>query len=355
MAGNDQVKTRRKSRQVRVGAVRVGGDAPVSIQSMAKTRTKDVRETVRQINGLAAAGCEIIRVAVKDGEDAAAIARLKERISIPLSADIHFDWKLAMASIEAGADKIRLNPGNVRAPAEVAQVCNAARRAGIPIRVGLNSGSVRRKGDQVKDMVDSCKEYLRLMERFKFRDIVISLKCQDVRDTVRAYRLMAAACDYPLHVGLTATGPASAGIIKSSVAIGSLLLDGIGDTIRISLTADPVEEVAAGRCLLQSLGLRNFGPEIISCPTCGRCQVNLVEIVNELQKRMTGLRARPSAKNAQVAVMGCEVNGPGEARQAAIGIAFGKGAGLLFKKGTPVRKVAAANCVEELLKEIRKL
>lgn len=355
MAENNSMKTRRKARQVRVGTVRVGGNAPVSIQSMAKTRTKDVRETVRQINGLAAAGCEIIRVAVKDIEDAAAIARLKERISIPLSADIHFDWKLAMAAIEAGADKIRLNPGNVHAPSEVSEVCGAARRAGIPIRVGLNSGSVRRKGDQVKDMVDSCKEYLRLMERFKFRDIVISLKCQDVRDTVRAYRLMAAACDYPLHVGLTATGPASAGIIKSSVAIGSLLLDGIGDTIRVSLTADPVEEVAAGRCLLQSLGLRHFGPEIISCPTCGRCQVNLVEIVNELQKRMIGLRASPSAKNAQVAVMGCEVNGPGEARQAAIGIAFGKGAGLLFKKGKPVRKIAAADCVEELLKEIKKL
>ena len=355
MAGNNREIKRRATRQVRVGAVRIGGNAPIPIQSMAKTATKDVRETAGQINALAACGCEIVRVAVKDQADAAAIAAIKKSIRIPLVADIHFDWRLAMASIESGADKIRLNPGNITRRSEVSQVCAAARRRGIPIRVGLNSGSIKGGSDQVKSMIAAAKEYIRLMESLRFRDIVISLKCQNVIDTVRAYRQMSAACAYPLHVGMTATGPAGSGLIKSSAAIGALLLDGIGDTIRISLTATPAEEVAAGRCLLQSLGLRSFGPEVISCPTCGRCQVDLVGIVNELERRMAGLRTRPSAGNAQVAVMGCEVNGPGEARQAAIGVAFGKGAGLLFKKGKPVRKVAAKDCVDVLLKEIKKL
>lgn len=338
------------------GDLLIGGGAPVSVQSMTKTRTSDIGETARQINELAALGCEIIRVAVKDNDDAAAIAGIKKKISIPLVADIHFNWKLAMAAIESGCDKIRLNPGNICKRQEIGEVCGAARKRGIPIRVGLNSGSVKRAGgDQVNTMLAAAKEYIRLLESLKFRDIVISLKCQNVFDTVRAYRGIAAACDYPLHVGMTATGPAAGGIIKSSAAIGSLLLDGIGDTIRISLTDAPSEEVTAGRCLLQSLGLRLFAPEVISCPTCGRCQVNLVKIVNELEKRLASTRVPAAAKRVQVAVMGCEVNGPGEARQAELGVAFGKGYGLLFKKGIPQRKVAERDCVEVLLREIKKL
>ncbi|MGE5308871.1 MAG: flavodoxin-dependent (E)-4-hydroxy-3-methylbut-2-enyl-diphosphate synthase [Deltaproteobacteria bacterium] len=345
----------KRTRQVRAGSVLIGGGAPVSVQSMTKTRTADAKATSAEINRLAAAGCEIVRVAVKDEADAAAIARIKPKIRIPLVADIHFNWKLAMASMESGADKIRLNPGNICKKAEVREICALAKRRGIPIRVGLNSGSVKRKGDQVRDMVSSAKGYIRTLEGFGFRDIVVSLKCQNVRDTVRAYREMSAACGYPLHVGMTATGAAPAGIIKSSAAIGSLLLDGIGDTIRISLTDDPSEEVAVGRCLLQSLGLRAFAPEVISCPTCGRCQVDLVSIVNRLEKELASARFGKKASAEQIAVMGCEVNGPGEARQAALGVAFGRGAGLLFKRGTPLRKVAAKDCVKELLKEIRKL
>lgn len=346
---------RRRTRVVRVGTVPIGGTHPVAIQSMTKSRTGDVAATVRQIGRLAALGCEIVRVAVKDDADARAIAQIKKRIPIPLVADIHFDWKLAMAAIESGADKIRLNPGNIRKREQVREVCAAAKRKGIPIRVGLNSGSIQKHGDQVACMLGACREYVRLLESVNFRDIVISLKCQNVVDTVRAYRAISGWCAYPLHVGMTATGPSGTGMIKSSAAIGALLLDGIGDTIRISLTDKPEEEVSAARCLLQSLGLRSFGPEVISCPTCGRCQVNLVAIVNELQKKLAAVRLRPSAGAVQVAVMGCEVNGPGEARQAALGVAFGKGHGLLFKKGAPVRKVAANECVDVLLKEIKKL
>jgi (E)-4-hydroxy-3-methylbut-2-enyl-diphosphate synthase len=354
MAAN-KLSSRRRARSVRIGGTAIGGDNPVAIQSMAKSRTKDTAETVRQINRLGSLGCEIVRVAVKDREDALAISAIRKRIAIPLVADIHFDWKLAMEAIAQGADKIRLNPGNIRSRSEVREICAAAKKAGIPIRVGLNSGSVRNGGDQVKAMLAACKGYIRLMEGFKFRDIVISLKCQNVVDTVAAYRRISVWCDYPLHVGMTATGPSGAGMIKSSAAIGSLLLDGIGDTVRISLTDRPEEEVSAARCLLQAVGVRSFGPELISCPTCGRCQVNLVKIVNELEKKLASAAVRPAARDIQVAVMGCEVNGPGEARQAAIGVAFGKGRGLLFKRGKPVRTVAESECVDVLLREIKKL
>lgn len=355
MAARNNGIRRRKTRVVHIGAIAIGGAHPVAIQSMAKSPTRDVSATVRQIGSLASLGCEIARVAVKDAEDVRALAQIKKQIAIPLVADIHFDWKLAMGAIESGVDKIRLNPGNIRGRAQIREVCAAAKRRGIPIRVGLNSGSIQKDGEQVASMLRACKEYVRLLESVNFKDIVISLKCQNVGDTVRAYRAIADWCAYPLHVGMTATGPAGTGMIKSSAAIGTLLLDGIGDTIRISLTDKPEEEVVAARCLLQSVGRRFFGPEVISCPTCGRCQVNLVGIVNDLEKRLSAVSLRPSAGNIQVAVMGCEVNGPGEARQAAIGVAFGKGYGLLFKKGKPVRKVAANECVEVLLKEIKKL
>jgi (E)-4-hydroxy-3-methylbut-2-enyl-diphosphate synthase len=339
---------------VRIGDVAVGGSNPVAIQSMAKTHTADAADTVRQIRRLASLGCEIVRVAVKDPKDAAAIAAIRKRISIPLVADIHFDWRLAMQAMEAGADKIRINPGNMRQGGQLREVCREARRRKIPIRVGLNSGSIGGKGDQVSGMLKACREYVRLMESYGFRDIVISLKCQNVADTVRAYRSIAAWCAYPLHLGMTATGPAGSGLVKSSAAVGSLLLDGIGDTVRISLTDEPENEVTAARCLLQAVGVRRFGPEIISCPTCGRCQVGLVSIVNELEKRLASLPGTEPGRPMQVAVMGCEVNGPGEARHADIGVAFGKGYGLLFRKGSPVRKVAEKDCVAVLLKEIRK-
>ncbi len=343
----------RRTRIIRVGRIAIGGGNPVAIQSMTKSRTADIEATVRQIRSLSALGCEIVRVAVKDPADARAIAAIRERIEIPLVADIHFDWKLAMEAIESGADKIRLNPGNIRSRAQVREVCAAAKRRGIPIRVGLNSGSIAGTGDQVARMLAACRAYVRLMESFGFRDIVISLKCQNVADTVRAYRQISSWCDYPLHLGMTATGPAETGIVKSSAAVGSLLLDGIGDTVRISLTDRPENEVTAARTLLQAVGARSFGPEVISCPTCGRCQVSLVKIVNELEKRLAGTPG--GLPRAQVAVMGCEVNGPGEARQADLGIAFGKGHGLMFRKGVPLRKVAASECVDALLKELKKL
>jgi (E)-4-hydroxy-3-methylbut-2-enyl-diphosphate synthase len=355
MALKNNVIKRRRTRTVKIGSVVIGGSNPVAVQSMAKSRTQDVADTVCQINRLASIGCEIVRVAVKDGKDARAIGAIKQRIAIPLVADIHFDWKLAMEAIESGVDKIRLNPGNIRKRGEISEICAAAKRRGIPIRIGLNSGSIQKDGDQVKSMLAACKEYVRLLESVKFRDIVISLKCQNVIDTVKAYGVISAWCAYPLHVGMTATGPAGAGMIKSSCAIGSLLLDGIGDTIRVSLTDRAEEEVTAARILLQAVGVRSFGPEVISCPTCGRCQVDLVKIVNELEKKLSAAPVPSPAKNIQVAVMGCEVNGPGEARQAHIGVAFGQGYGLLFKKGKPIRKIAEAECADVLLNEIKKL
>jgi (E)-4-hydroxy-3-methylbut-2-enyl-diphosphate synthase len=343
--------TRRKTREVKIGNVRIGGNNPVAIQSMAKTRTADTRATIRQILSLEKTGCEIIRVAVKDQDDARAIRLIKESINIPLVADIHFDWRLALTAIESGADKIRLNPGNICKKEQIKAVVSAAKSAGIPIRVGLNSGSVGGSGDQVARMVKYAKEYLGTLEGLGFRDIVVSAKAQNPGDTIKAYRSISAACDYPLHLGVTATGLAGKGLLKSAVAIGALLLDGIGDTIRISLTDKPEEEVRSARLLLESLGLRNFGPEVISCPTCGRCEVNLVRIVKELERKLSSVRL---VKPVTVAVMGCVVNGPGEAKHADLGIAFGRKDGLFFRKGKPIKKVSAERCVDFLLDEINK-
>jgi (E)-4-hydroxy-3-methylbut-2-enyl-diphosphate synthase len=349
------MQLRRKTRVVKIGKVKIGGNFPVAIQSMAKAKTSDVGRVVAQVKELENAGCEIIRVAVKDSADAAALREIKNNINIPLVADIHFDWVLAMEAIEAGVDKIRLNPGNIFKKSQIREVVSAAKLAGIPIRVGLNSGSAGPGKDQVRVMVDKARAYLKILEGFNFRDIVVSLKAQNAGDTIAAYRQMAGYCDYPFHLGVTATGLPQEGLIKSSVAIGSLLLDGIGDTIRISLTDKSQEEVKAAKCLLKSLGLRNFGPEIISCPTCGRCEVDLFKVVKELEKRLQGFSFDAATRPVQVAVMGCVVNGPGEAKHADLGIAFGKKDGLLFKKGKPVSKVSVNRCADVILQEIRKL
>ncbi|MDP2911734.1 MAG: flavodoxin-dependent (E)-4-hydroxy-3-methylbut-2-enyl-diphosphate synthase [Candidatus Omnitrophota bacterium] len=354
------------TRQIKVGGIKIGGGAPVSIQSMAKTDTRDVLSTVKQIKGLEKAGCEIIRVAVKDFEAARAIRGIKNKINIPLVADIHFDYRLALSAIENGADKIRLNPGNIYKEEEIREVVKLAKKRRIPMRVGANSGSIRErvKGEgwrverslMVKDMVKSVLGYIKILEKMDFYDIIVSLKASDVVSTIEACRFFSKKSKYPLHLGVTSAGPVSTGIVKSSIGIGALLLDGIGDTIRVSLTGDPVEEVIAAKNILQALNLRNFGPEIISCPTCGRCQIDLQKITCELGLKLGAnrftLHPSPFTPAIKIAVMGCEVNGPGEAKEADIGIACGKGSGVIFKKGKIIKRVKEKDIVKELLKNI---
>ncbi|MDD5196129.1 MAG: flavodoxin-dependent (E)-4-hydroxy-3-methylbut-2-enyl-diphosphate synthase [Candidatus Omnitrophota bacterium] len=348
---------RRKSRVVKIGSLSIGGANPIAIQSMAKCKTSEVAKVIRQVRGLEKAGCEIVRLAVKDSQDAAALKKIKRQVKIPLVADIHFDYRLALEAIESGVDKIRLNPGNIYKKEEVKKVVSGLKAAKIPLRIGLNSGSVKdvsSKGMPDK-LVNSALGYIRMVEGFKFYDIVVSLKASDVLDTVSAYKKLAKLCDYPLHLGVTATGSPFSGALKTSVALGALLLDGIGDTIRVSLTDEPVQEVYAARCILEALGLRNSGVSLISCPTCGRCEVDLVKIVRELEEKLEPGAVRfSSARPLKVAVMGCVVNGPGEAKEADIGVAFGKSEGLLFKKGKPVKKIAYSDCVDILLKEMAK-
>jgi len=349
------------TKQVKVGKIRIGGKAPIVIQSMTKTDTRDVARTVGQIKELEKAGCELVRVAVKDFKAAAAIKKIKNRIKIPLAADIHFDYRLALVAIENGADKIRLNPGNIYKEGQVLEVARAAKKARVPIRVGVNSGSIeapslyplpkgeRRKArskDLANRMVKAALDYIKLLEKARFYDIIVSLKTSDVLTTIDAYRRFSKASKYPLHLGITAAGPVSTGVIKSSIGLGVLLSEGIGDTIRVSLTGDPCEEVIAAKNILQALGLRRFGPDIISCPTCGRCQVDLQKIVADLA--VSYQLSAISQKPIKIAVMGCEVNGPGEAKDADIGIAFGKGAGILFKKGKIIKRVKAKDAVKEL-------
>ena len=345
------------TRQIRVGRVKIGGGAPVSIQSMTKTDTRDVSATVRQIKGLEKAGCGIVRVAIKDFEAASAIKAIKRKINLPLVADIHFDYRLALCAIENGADKIRLNPGNIYKENEIKEVVRLAKKKKISIRVGANSGSIRDMGQgargkersTVEGMVKSVMDYIKILERMDFYDIIVSLKASDVVSTIGAYKLFSKKSKYPLHLGITAAGPVSTGIVKSAIGIGSLLLDGIGDTIRVSLTGDPLEEVIAAKNILQALNLRNFGPEIISCPTCGRCQVDLQNIAEQISSRLKGQGRKEQIK---IAIMGCEVNGPGEAKEADIGIACGKGSGVIFKKGKIVKRVKEKDIVKELLKEL---
>ncbi len=343
----------RISRVVRVGRVAVGGGNPIVVQSMTNTDTRNVDATVEQISRLEQAGCEIVRVAVPDEEAAAAIKRIKKSITIPLIADIHFDYKLALKSIDAGADGLRINPGNIGDKHKVAAIVTACRDRQVPIRIGVNSGSLDKRmlerfGSICKEaMVESALQNIRILEDMDFRDIKVSLKSSSVLLSLDAYRLMAEKVDYPLHVGITEAGTKDRALIKSSLGIGMLLYEGIGDTIRFSLTADPVEEVWAAYELLRVLEIRQRGMELISCPTCGRCEIDLIKLAEDVDQK---IRSWPEP--LKVAVMGCVVNGPGEAREADIGIAGGRGFGLLFRKGEIIKKVPAAEMRDVLLKEI---
>ena len=348
--------TRRKTRQIKVGHVPVGGDAPIAVQSMTNTDTRDVEATVAQIGRLTEAGCEIIRVAVLDLEAAAAIAKIREQISIPLIADIHFDARLAVASMEHGAQGIRINPGNLGGPDKLARVVVAAKQHRVSIRVGVNSGSVekdilKKHGHPTPDaLVESALRNVRLLEELDFHEIKISLKSSDAMTTVESYRRLAGQCDYPLHLGVTEAGGLIAGTVKSSVALGILLYEGIGDTFRISLTRDPVEEIRVGYELLRSLHIRERGPELISCPTCGRCQVNLFSLAEQVERHIQNIDTP-----LKIAVMGCVVNGPGEARQADVGIACGKGKGVIFKHGEKVAVVEESEFFTAMMREIERL
>jgi len=345
---------RRKTRAVWIGDVQVGGGAPVSVQSMTTTHTHDIAATVRQIKRIEKAGCDIIRVAVPDMRAADALAEIKGRINIPLVADVHFRYDLCMRAIEQCVDALRMNPGNMPDIRKARDVARAAKAKGIPIRIGVNSGSVRAKGEEsadlVKLMVKRALQYCGWFESVGFKDIVISLKASDCMETMEAYRAVAGRCDYPLHLGVTAAGPPDGALVKSAVAIGGLLSEGIGDTIRVSFTGPPEEEVRAGIEILKALGLRRRGIEIVSCPTCGRCEIDLVRIVKKVKAELEGLDG-----DLRVAVMGCVVNGPGEAREADVGIAGGKGFGYLFKRGRKVRKVAEKQMVSALVREARRM
>jgi len=345
--------TRKQTRQIMVGPVPVGGGAPIAVQSMTNTDTRDVAATVAQITRLAEAGCEIIRVAVLDLEAAKAIKAIRAQIAIPLIADIHFDARLAVAAMEHGAQGIRINPGNLGGPEKLARVVAAAKSHRVPIRVGVNSGSVekdilKRHGHPTPAaLAESALRNVRLLEELDFSAIKVSLKSSDAINTVEAYRLLSSQCDYPLHLGVTEAGGLIAGTVKSSVALGILLYEGIGDTLRISLTRDPVEEIRVAYELLRSLHIRARGPELISCPTCGRCQVNLFAIAEEVERYIQKI-----ASPLKIAVMGCVVNGPGEAREADLGLAGGHGAGIIFKKGELCKKVPEERLLEVFLAEI---
>jgi len=347
---------RRKSKVIKIRNVCIGGQNPVVIQSMVKVPAQDIEKTVSQIRRLQDAGCQIVRLAVKDSADAQAIRGIKKKTHIPLIADIHFDWRLALEAIESGADKIRLNPGNIYKKEHIEEIVRAAKSARIPIRVGLNSGSLPKEksnGSMADKMVKSAMDYIRILEGFGFYDIVVSLKASHLTETIEAYRKMSGLCEYPLHLGLTATGLPLQGIVASSIGIGALLLEGIGDTIRVSLTDIPEQEVKIAKYILEALGMRSFGPKIISCPTCGRCEVDLVSLVQELERKLSAKHFKFPVRPLEVAVMGCIVNGPGEAKDAHIGIAFGKKEGMLFRNAKPIKKVSYSESLGVLLKYIK--
>jgi (E)-4-hydroxy-3-methylbut-2-enyl-diphosphate synthase len=344
---------RRKTRQISIGPVKVGRYAPISVQSMTKTDTRDIRATVHQIQRLEEAGCEIVRVAVVDKEAARAIIEIKKKIQIPLIADIHFHPHLALLAIESGADGLRINPGNIGGRDRLKPIIIEAKNHSIPIRIGVNAGSLEKDflkrfgGATPEAMVSSALRTIEWMEDIGFQLIKVSLKSSDVLRTVEAYRLFSKRSDYPLHLGVTEAGKGSGAIVKSSIGIGLLLSEGIGDTVRVSLTGDPMEEVHVGYAILRALNIRKRGIEIISCPTCGRCEVDLTRLVEKVERNVRGI-----AIPLTVAIMGCVVNGPGEAKEADIGIAGGKGVGILFKKGKVVRKLREKDFVPVLLKEI---
>ena len=344
------------TKQIMVGGVPIGGGASVTIQSMCNTPTQDVTATVEQIRRLQAAGCQIIRVAVPDMDAAKAVGAIKERIDIPLVVDIHFDYKLALECLAAGCDKVRINPGNIGGDDRVKAVADACRQRGIPIRVGVNGGSLEKAllakygGATAEALVESAMGHIKLLERFDFDQVCVSMKSSGVPVTMAAYRLFSQRYDYPLHIGVTETGTPKMGVLKSAVGIGGLLAMGIGDTVRVSLSADPIEEVYAARSILKAAGVRRDGPELIACPTCGRTRVNLIEMANEVERRLETVD-----KPITVAVMGCTVNGPGEASAADVGIAGGDGVGLLFQHGQIIKKVPQEELVDQLFELIKTL
>ncbi len=341
---------KKETRKIYVGNVAVGGDAPISVQSMCNTDTRDIEKTSAQIARLKEAGCKIVRVAVVDKEAAHAIEKISAQCEIPIVADIHFDWHLAIEAAAAGASKIRINPGNIGDSDRVHAVVKACREKKIPIRIGVNGGSLERDilakyGVSARGMAESAKAHIALLEKFDFEDICVSVKASSVPLTVEAYRTLSREIPYPLHLGVTEAGTARMGTVKSAVGIGSLLLDGIGDTLRVSLTDDPVREVEVAYDILRAVGLHNEGPELVSCPSCGRCMIDLIDIAKEVEARLSDIK-----KPMKVAVMGCVVNGPGEAREADIGIAGGKELGILFRRGEIVKKVPMSEIVDELMK-----
>ena len=344
------------SKQIHVGAVAVGGGAPVTIQSMCNTDTRDVAATVAQIHELEEAGCEIIRVAVPDMEAAHAVGEIRKQINIPLVADIHFDYRLALQCVESGIDKIRINPGNIGSREKVRAVADACREHGIPIRIGVNGGSLEKEllrkygGVTPEALVESAMGHVRLLNECNFDDICISVKCSRVPVNMRAYQMLREQTDYPLHLGVTEAGTPAMGILKSAIGIGGLLCQGVGDTMRVSLTADPVEEIRAAKDILAAAGLRRNGPDLISCPTCGRTAYDMIPIAREVERRLKGC-----TKPITVAVMGCVVNGPGEASAADVGIAGGRGEGLIFRKGEILYKVPQERLVDALMEEIDRL
>ena len=347
---------RKKTRQIHIGNVPIGGDAPIIVQSMTNTDTRDVEATVAQIKGLEAAGCEVIRVAVPEPESARAIGAIRERIDIPLIADIHFDYRLAVASMENGAQAIRINPGNIGGADKLAKVVRAARKFKVPIRVGVNSGSVEkeilaRHGHPTPAaLVESALKNTRLLEELDFHEIKISIKSSDALATIEAYRLLSEQTDYPLHLGVTEAGGLIGGTVKSSFALGVLFLDGIGDTFRVSLTRDPLEEIRVCYELLRALHIRQRGPELISCPTCGRCRINLFSLAEKIEQYVQTITTP-----LKIAVMGCVVNGPGEAREADLGVAGGNGVGILFKKGKLYKKVSEDEIYDVFIEELEKM
>jgi len=351
------MRERHKTRVVRIGDVAIGGENPIRIQSMCNTKTEDVEATVAQIRALTAAGCEIVRVAVPTVAAAEAIGDIRRQIKIPLVADIHFDYRLALAAMEHGADKIRINPGNIGEDWKLREVVNAAKERNIPIRVGVNSGSLEKDllqkygGVTAEGIVESALEKVRRIEELGYENLVISIKSSDVLMCIRAHELLADKTDYPLHIGITEAGTLLRGTVKSAVGLGIILYEGIGDTIRVSLTGDPLEEIKAAREILKSLGLRKGGVEVVSCPTCGRTEIDLIGLAN----RVESLVERYSDLDVRVAVMGCVVNGPGEAREADFGVAGGKGAGVLIRKGEVIRTMPEAELLPALEDELQRI
>lgn len=347
---------RKKTNVVKIGSVEIGGNSPIIIQSMCNTDTRNVNATINQIKELESAGCELVRVAVPDMEAAKAIGDIKKGISIPLVADIHFDYRLALEVINQGVDKVRINPGNIGDVEKVKAVVEKAKEKKIPIRIGVNSGSLEKDllekyGQVTPDaLIESALRHIKILENLNFNDIIVSIKASSVPMSIKTYECLSEKIDYPIHLGITEAGTVYGGTIKSAVGIGTILAMGIGDTIRVSLTGDPVEEVKAAKEILKSLELRKFGVDFVSCPTCGRTEIDLISIANEVEAQCKNIN-----KDIKVAVMGCVVNGPGEAREADIGIAGGKGLGLIFKKGEVIKKVPENELVTELMKEIENM